>query len=482
VLLGIDLGTSSVKVAVVALDGSARQVASAGYAMDSPYTRWAETDPAAWWMATRTAVTSLNPAHLRDIHAVGLSGQMHGVVLVDKVGRPLRPAVLWADGRSTDEVARYRQLDEGVLHRLANAPSTGMAGPTLLWLKGHESSLYESARWALQPKDWLRMKLTREAYGEPTDASGTLLYDFIADAWAQDLLDELDVRAELLPALVPSYLPAGRITKKAAGELGIRPGVIVAAGAADTAASLVGHEVLAPGPMVMTIGTGAQMTTMQNEFRPDSTMRTNVFRAVENGRWYSMAAILNAGLALDWVRTLFGVGWGALYGSIAQVPPGAAGVSFLPYVVKERVPRLRADAGASWSGIGLQHGRAHLFKSALEGVAFALREAMEALEATGLSATELQLAGGGTASQPWRQMLADVLGKRLLVVDSPESAARGAALLGGLAAGIFKSLDETAALTIRTDLAAEPGPDADEYRRLYERWKEKNPLAGGPEG
>ena len=476
-LLGIDLGTSSVKVAVMGEDGIVKQVRTAAYAISSPRPGWAETDPEEWWQATRNAVAGLSHAHLRAIDGIGLAGQMHGVVLTGVDGSAVRPAILWADGRSADEVALYRRLDPSLLDRLANPPATGMAGPTLLWLKAHESSLFERARWALQPKDWLRLRLTGEARGEPTDASATLLYDFLDDAWAHRLLRELDIRAELFPDLVASQEVAGRLTREAARELGIKAGIPVAAGAADTAATLVGHGLLASGPVGLTIGTGAQMTIVRKEFRADPTQRTYIFRTVEEGKWYSMAAILNAGLALDWVRRLFGVDSEELHGSAAGVPAGSAGVSFFPYLVAERTAHL--DAGARWSGVRLQHGKEHLLKAALEGVAFALREAMEALDATGISPADLQLAGGGTVDQHWRQMLADVLGRRLFAVDSPAGSARGAALLGGLAAGTFKTLDETAALTMRADMVAEPGADANEYSRLYERWKETNASATG---
>jgi xylulokinase len=479
VLLGIDLGTSSVKVAVVADDGSVKEVASAAYGMDSPQPGWAETKPASWWLATQKAVKSLDPANLREIDAIGLAGQMHGVVLADESGEPVRPAILWADERSSDEVDRYRRFSSSLLRRLANPPATGMAGPTLLWLKRHESRVYESARWALQPKDWLRLQLTGEAFCEPTDASATLLYDFVDDGWARQVLDELDIRADLLPELLGSELPAGSLIKRVADELGLAAGITVAAGAGDIAASLVGHGVLAPGSAVLTIGTGAQVATVRSEFQPDATMRTHLYRTVARGKWYSMAAILNAGLVLDWVRRMFGVDWDELYGSVAQVPPGAGGVVFLPYLVRERTPRFEAGGGACWMGIGLDHGRAHLLRAALEGVAFELREAIEALEATGVSIAELQLAGGGSTNQLWRQMLADVLGKRLVGVGSPAGAARGAALLGGIAAGKFKTLDATAGLAMRSEVAAEPGRDADEYSALYERWEKVQSTPGG---
>ncbi len=334
------------------------------------------------------------------------------------------------------------------------------------------------ARWALQPKDWLRLQLTGEPCGEPTDASATLLYDFVDDGWAYRALEELDIRADLFPDLVASQGVAGRLTREAAMELGINAGIPVAAGAADTAATLVGHGVLAPGPVVLTIGTGAQMTTVRQEFKADPAQRTYVFRTVQNGKWYSMAAILNAGLALDWVGRLFGVDSEELHGSAARIPAGSGGVSFFPYLVAERTTHV--DAGACWSGVGLQHRKEHLLKASLEGVAFALHDAMEALEATGISPADLQLAGGGTVNQHWRQMLADVLGRRMLAIDSPAGSARGAALLGGLAAGKFKTLEDVAALAMGADLAAEPGAAADEYSRLYERWKKMSRSLGPP--
>lgn len=460
------------KVAVLGDDGGVKESASAGYPIDSPHPGWAETDPGAWWLATRSALASLGADHRGAIEAVGVAGQMHGVVLADEEGRALRPAILWADGRSAREVDRYRGFSPDVLRRLANPPATGMAGPTLLWLKTHESPLYQRARWALQPKDWLRMQLTGEAHGEPTDASATLLYDLAGDGWSDEVLRELDLRADLLPELVSSEQAAGRLTTKAAGELGLKAVIPVAAGGSDIAASLLGQGVTAPGPVVLTIGTGAQITTVRDELTPDSTLRTNVFRTIKKGRWFAMAAILNGGLALDWVGRIFGVEWDQLYGSIDLVPAGAGGVSFLPYLVGERSPRL-AGARARWSRIALHHRREHLLKAALEGVAFALREAMESLEATGISIVDLRLAGGGAANQSWRQLLADVLGKRLLAAGSPAGAARGAALLAGVAAGTYGSVQETAGLGPRYELAAEPGANAEAYSTLYRKWLDR---------
>jgi xylulokinase len=468
-LLGIDLGTSSVKAAVMAEDGSVEEIAAASYPMESPAPGWAETDPADWWLATRQAVTSLTASHRQKIAAIGLSGQMHGVVLADAEGQALRPAILWADGRAESELARYRELPPRLQRLLANPLAAGMAGPTLLWIRRHESRMYDAARWALQPKDWLRLRLTSQARTDPTDASATLLYDLGKDTWAHDVLRELGIRPTLLPDVVPSHELAGRLTDVAAQELGLVPGVPVAAGAADAAASLLGHGVLEPGPVLLTIGTGAQLSSIRTELHPDPTARTNLYRTVERGKWYAMAAILNAGLALDWARTVFAVEWPVLYGTAGEVPPGAGGVTFVPHLVGERTPHLESGADARWSGIALHHRREHLLKAVLEGVAFALREAMEKLEAAGIPVTELHLAGGGAVDGAWRQLLADVLGKPLIATPSWVGSARGAALLAGVCAGVYKAVTDSPATHLRTEVVAEPGPRADEYAALYHR-------------
>jgi xylulokinase len=479
VLLGIDLGTSSVKVAIVANDGSVTEVATESYAVDSPQPGWAESDPAAWWLATRRAAASLDVANLREVEAVGLAGQMHGVVLTSEDGRPLRPAILWADGRSEQQLESYRALDPALIRRLGNPLATGMAGPSLLWIKSHEPSVYDGARWALQPKDWLRMQLTGKALTEATDASATLLYDLEQETWSQDLLQELDLRPNLLAEIVSSYDRAGLLTDQSAHELRLVPGIPIATGAADVAASLVGRGIVDSGPVLLTIGTGAQLASVRRDMRPDPTKRTHLYRTIEAGKWYSMAAILNAGLALEWVRNVFGIGWEELYGSVVHSPPGAQGVVFCPYLVGERFPEDDPYAGGSWSGIELGHRREHLLKAALEGVAFSLREAMETLEATGCVVSDVQLAGGGTMDQQWRQLLADVLGRRLMAFTAPAGSARGAALLGGLAAGVYRSPSDLSTLPMTLVLAAEPGPDTREYSHLYERWCRRRDLNSG---
>ena len=485
VLLGLDLGTGSAKALLLAGDGAVVGEGSAPYAVLSPRPGWAESRPEDWWDAVVSAVRDALGGRGSDVAAVGLSGQMHGVVLSDVGGTPLRPAVLWADTRSVGELDAYRRLDPETTRRLANPPAVGMAGPSLLWLRRNEPGPYARARWALQPKDWLRLRLTGEAVSEPSDASATLLYDLLSDRWASPVVDALGLRVDLLAALVPSGAAAGGLTPSAAEALGLRAGLPVAAGAADTAAAMLGCGLLEPGPVQLTIGTGAQIFAARSEPSPDPNGSTHLYRAAAPGLWYSMAAIQNAGLALEWARGLLGASWDEVYGEAFSVPPGAGGVSFLPYLSGERTPRFDPAARGAWTGLGLDHRRAHLLRAALEGVAFALREGLEALEASGIDAPELRLAGGGSggeAGEPWRQLLADVLGRPLRLLPdgvAPVASARGAALLAGLASGLYKTVGETLDLAPDTTRAFEPGEHAPTYEAVYERFLELYPRLTG---
>ena len=482
-LLGLDLGTSSVKALLMEESGTALGEGSASYSVRAPRPGWAESSPDDWWAAVLRAKDAAVGRRGADVTALGLSGQMHGVVLADERGRPLRSALLWADARSGGELSAYRGLDESLRHRLANPPAVGMAGPSLLWLRDHEPDEYAGARWALQPKDWLRMRLTGEVAAEPSDASATLLYDLLADDWSYAAVEDLGLRAELLAPLMPSACIAGMLEGEAAGVLGLREGLPVAAGAADTAAAMLGAGLLRPGPVQLTVGTGGQVVTPKDAAHPDPHGRTHLYRAAVPGLWYSMAAIQNAGLALEWVRKVLGASWEEVYEEAFTVSPGSGGVAFLPYLSGERTPRFDPGARGAWTGLGLDHTRGHLLRAALEGVAFALRQGLEALEDLGITAPELRLAGGGTggsSGEPWRQLLADVLGRPLWLLPDEISAlasARGAAFLAGLASGVYPAAGDTLSLTPGPERSIRPG-EAD-YEAAYARYTELYPRLYG---
>ncbi len=256
--LGIDLGTSSLKALVLDVDGSIVGTGSASYPLTTPQPGWAESDPEDWWQAAATAVHEAAGEHASEVAAIGLCGQMHGVVLSDDAGGPLRPAILWADVRSRRQLEAYSALSAQRRRQLANPPATGMAGPTLLWLRDNERQVYRQAHWALQPKDWLRLRMIREAATEPSDASATLLYDLTTDYWAKDVIDELDLRIDFLAPIRESVEICGVLAAPAAAHLGLRPNLPVVGGAADTAAAALAGGLLDPGPVQLTIGSGAR--------------------------------------------------------------------------------------------------------------------------------------------------------------------------------------------------------------------------------
>jgi len=470
--LGIDLGTSSLKALVLDVDGAIVGSAAAPYSMSAPQPGWSESDPQDWWQAAATAAKQAAGDHAADIAAIGLSGQMHGVVLSDDLGQPLRPAILWPDLRTRRQLDPYRELGEDLRRKLANPPATGMAGPTLLWLRDHERPQYRAAQWALQPKDWLRLRLTHEAATEPSDASGTLLYDLTTDYWAKDVLGALDLRLDLLAPIRESAEICGVLTRGAAEHLGVRPNLPVVGGAADTAAAALAGGLVDPGPVQLTIGSGAQVVAPRNRLAIDATARTHVYRAAAPDRWYAMAAMQNAGLALEWVRTTLGASWADVYAEAFAVPAGAQGLIFLPYLTGERTPHFDPAAKGAWVGLGLGHGRGHLLRAALEGVAFAVRQGLEALLATGVRSTDLRLAGGGTLDPRWRQLLADVLERPLLATPVSDASVLGAALLAGVGFGAWPDAQRVAAMAAPPQLVATPGRDTQAYREPYLRYRE----------
>jgi xylulokinase len=432
-VLGIDLGTSSVKAVSLASDSTLLAEASAGYDVTAPHAGQAETEPEAWWTATVAAVRECVKRAGSVPAAIGLSGQMHGVVLTGESGVATRPAILWADSRATDEVAAFRRLPARVTRRLMNPLTPGMAGPMLLWLAAHEPGHYAEARWALQPKDWLRFRLTGLAASDPSDASATLLYDIPADRWHVELIGALGLDYRLLPDLARSAGPAGPLTRLAADALGLPSGTPLVTGAADTAAGIVGTG-LRSDQLQMSVGTGIQVVTLRNEAVAADRPVTHLYRTAENEGWYAMAAILNGGIALNWVRGLLGAEWPELYDS-AALPGRLDDPIFLPHLVGERTPHLDPDLRGAWVGLRLDHDRTTLLRSALEGVAFAVAEAVDALAEPDSTLDDarsaVSVSGRGSASPAWQQLLADVLGRVIVPSATTDSSGQGAALLAG---------------------------------------------------
>lgn len=478
-LLGLDLGTGSIKALLLEQDGTVLGEASSVYPVNAPRRGWAQTNPNDWWSAAQDATRKAVGARGLEVTAVGLSGQMHGVVLCDASGLPLRDAILWADARSSDELEVYRRLEPGLLRTLGNPLAVGMAGPSLLWLKRFELETYRDARYALQPKDWLRLKLTGQVAAEPSDASGTLLYDLMADTWAWDVLEKLELRSDLLAPIVPSGAVAGTLTREAAAHLGLHEGIPVAAGAADTASAMLGAGLLEEGTVQLTVGSGAQIVAVRSRPAVGAELRTHLYRGAVPDRWYAMAAMQNAGVALEWVRGVLGLSWAEAYTEAFGVPMGADGLGFLPYLTGERTPHLDPHARGSWAGLGLHHTRGHLMRAAFEGLAFSLKDGWEALRATGVDATEVRLAGGGTLDPRWRQLLSDALEHPLLATEVASASARGAALLAGIASGVYSSAQRTLRLAPTPVPVAQPGVNLVPAREAHARFRDLYPRLKG---
>ena len=424
---GIDLGTSQVKSLLTGPDGQVLGRGRAPCKVAVPAPGQAESDPAQWWHATGIAVReACAAAGTADVVALAVAGQMHGVVLADPAGAPLRPAIVWLDRRAAAEAARYRELPARLTGPLGNQPSPGMAGPILRWLATHESATMNAARWALPPKDWLRLRLTGEAATDPTDASGTLLFDLTRGAWATDLIDALGLPADILPGIREPAEVAGRLLPAAAAHLGLRPGIPVATGAADTAAALLAARL--PGDAaLLTLGTGGQWV-VPSGWQPTAT--TNLFRAVGGGL-YRLAAVQNMGETINWVRTVIGVSWDHTY-STAGLPWRADTPVFLPYLTQER---WEPGLAGCWAGLTLAHDRDALLRAALEGVAFLLRDRLGDLRAAGHDPARVLLGGGGSRHPAWRQLLADVLGLPLQVAATSWLTPGGAAMLAAAVGG-----------------------------------------------
>jgi xylulokinase len=430
--LGIDLGTSGVKVALVDAQGFAVAVASRPFAVRSPQPGWAETPPSIWAAAARAAVAEvLSQCPDVRVVAVGIDGQMHGVVLV-RGATPVRNAILWPDSRASAELALWRALPETIRASLANPLTAGMPGPVLAWLTRHEPEAIKAADTMVAPKDWLRMQLVPgEPVTDPSDASATLLWDVVANDWCAPVVAAAGIEARLLPHVWPSTVPAGTLALAEASVWGLPAGIPVSVGCGDAAATLVGAS---PGSdqLIVTVGTGIQVISPGINPEPQATPLHHTF-ASATGDYYAMAAPMNGGLALARVCEVSGVGWAELYGSLDTDPDEVGSVVFLPYFAAERLPRPVPSGSAGWRGLGLGTGRDAVLRSALESMAFLTRRAVATLPGTAVD--ELRLVGGGTQDPRFQQLLADVLGRPVRRCRTENITALGAARLGWVAQG-----------------------------------------------
>jgi len=439
--LGIDLGTSSVKTLLIDDRGKTVAHAAQAYPVSSPLPGYAETAPTDWWAATVRAVRTCCAGYTKAVRGIGLSGQAHGLVVIDKTQQVLRPAILWADQRATTEMASVLAMAQDLRRPLANPVVSGMAGLSLLWLRRNEPATFAAIDHILAPKDWLRLVLTGEVATEPSDASMTLLYEVEADRWAEDFLRALSIDPAILPPIVASQSVAGHLRAAPAAELDLPVGTPVAAGLSDSASCLFGMGQIQPGATILQVGSGIQIMSVVATIQARVQPFYNSYRGIQRSL-YIMAALQNGGTVFEWARTVLGASWEEMYRAGFHENQGNGGIIFLPYAAGERAPLLDPHASAAWTDMRLGCTREQLIRSVFEGVALAVRDSWDALRRIGLGADPILLTGGGSVEPRWQQLLADVLQVPLLPAHELGNATLGAAYLGGMAAGHWQDIHD----------------------------------------
>ena len=471
-LVGLDVGTTGVKAIAISPYGEILARAERGYPLSTPQPGWSEQNPEDWWQASEAALAEVSLG--LDVAGIGLSGQMHGLVALDDAERVLRPAILWNDQRTTAECA---EIEERVgLERLialtGNRALTGFTAPKLLWLRNHEPQTYARIEHVLLPKDYVRLRLTGKRAIDAADASGTLLLDVANRRWSDDVLDALELPREWLPPVLESPEISGRTPA----------GIAVAAGAGDQPAAALGVGIDGPGPLSVVLGTSGVVLAALPAYQADPQARVHAFCHAVPGAWQAMGVMLSAAGSLQWLHDVAapGVSFDALLDEAVRWEPGAEGLVFLPYLAGERTPHADPDARGAFVGLELRHDRGALVRAVLEGVAFGLRDSLELLVALGVEADRGRASGGGARGRLWLEIVASVLGVPLELTAVEEGSAFGAALLGGVAGGVFADVHEAVAHCVRVRAVVEPNPAwAATYAELYPSYQSLYPTLKG---
>ena len=477
--LGIDIGTGGSRALIVNSGGevvAAHTAAHEDMVMHRPL--WAEQRPENWWDASVKAVRgALATAGIpgSGISGIGLSGQMHGLVVLDAEHKVIRPSLIWCDQRSqaqvdwvNDKVGRAR-----VLECIANPVLTGFTLPKLLWVRDNEPHLFERVRRVLLPKDYVRFRLTGDFATEVSDASGTALFDVVNRRWSFDLADALGIDQSVLPDCFESSDITGGVSREAAELTGLAEGTPVVGGGGDQAASAVGNGIVEPGVVSCTLGTSGVVFAHMEQVAYDPAGRVHTFCHAVRGKWHVMGVTQGAGLSLQWFRSQLapGSGYDALMDEAATAPAGCQGLYWLPYLMGERTPHLDAAARGGWIGLTASHRRADLLRSLVEGVSYSQKDCLDIVESLGVAVASVRASGGGAKSPFWRQVLADVFNKPVVTLASQEGSALGAALLAMVGTGEYSDVPEVCAAVVREKDRVEPSAASAVYaqgHRVYQ--------------
>ncbi len=478
-VLGIDASTTAVKAILIDEAGAVRGIGLSSYELSVPRPLWSEQDPRLWWDGTVAAIRAVlanTGVPGADVVAVGLTGQMHGAVLLDAADEVLRPAILWNDQRTGAECDQIRQVvgPERLVAITGNDALTGFTAPKLVWVRDHEPDVWARVAHVLLPKDYVRLRLTGDHAMDKADGSGTMLFDLASRDWSGPILAALGIDPAWMPPTFEGPDVTGVLTAEAAAATGLRAGTPVIAGGGDQAANAVGVGAVEPGVVALSLGTSGVIfaTTDRPLFEPRG--RVHAFCHAVPGRWHMMSVMLSAAGSLRWFRDALAPGteYDDLVALAAGVPAGSDGLLFLPYLTGERSPYPDPLARGAFVGLTLAHDRPHLTRAVLEGVAFGLRDGLDLMIEAGMpEPSVIRASGGGTSSPLWRQILADVLGAEIATVDTTEGAAYGAALLAAVGAGWFPAVEAAASALVTATPAAAPGPDGPRYAEVHEIYR-----------
>lgn len=477
-LLGIDVGTGGSRAIVIDEKGAVLASASEEHAeFASPEIGWAEQSPDDWWRACVSVIRQvLKKIKAGEIGAVGFSGQMHGAVLLDEADEILRPALLWCDQRTEKQCIEITEKTgaENLIKLVSNPAVTGFTLPKLLWVRENEPEIWKRVKTVLLPKDYIRFRLSGDKASDVADSSGTLLFDVANRRWSDEMLNALEINKKILPRVYESIEITSEVSSKAVEETGLKAGTKIIAGAGDNAAGAIGMGLSQAGTVGATIGTSGVVFAVTDQPKLDLKGRIHTLCHAIPNRWHNTGVTLAAGQSLKWFRKELSnrKSYDELTAEAAEIPAGSDGAIWLPYLIGERTPHLDANARAAFVGLTSNHTKAHLIRAVMEGVAFSLRDSFEVFKETGADIEKIRLGGGGAKSKFWRQIQADVYGQEVEILEADEGAAFGAAILAGVGAGAWDSVDEACGKTIRVAEVVQPNSESvGKLNRNYKAYK-----------
>ena len=488
--IGLDVGTSSVKALLVSQNGEVVRSATPEYPFQTPKPMWAETDPDVWWDATQQAIrTLLEEVNPEEIAAVGLTGQMHGMVALDGKGQVLRPCIMWNDQRSYQECEEITSKvgKSEVLKITGNPVLAGFTAPKILWVQKNEPEVFSAIDKIVLPKDYVRYKLSSEFFTDVSDASGTSLLDVGSRSWSPEMLDALGWSGQWMPEVTESTEATAKVSAEASASTGLPVGIPIIAGGGDQAAQAVGCGIVREGLVSATLGTSGVVFAQSDEYRVEPEGKLHAFCHAVPGKWHLMGVMLSAAGSFQWYKNQLGseeqksedAGGPNAYDSLTagaeSVPAGSEGLIFLPYLSGERTPHPDPHARGCFIGLSVRHEKRHLTRAVLEGVTFGLNDSLELMRGLGVNPEEIILSGGGTRSALWKQMLADVFSSRCSMVNALEGAAYGAAVLAAVGCGDHSSVESACDEWIRQTEVVEPGPEGGSYEKFYSIYRSLYP-------